>query len=86
MVIFHPYRLLYADPEHSMEGSIVLFSGKFKLDTGLHNLVQSKTMNGSVNCNFLVDIRDWSIFIRGLGPVQKVIGHILFFVKIIIEL
>ena len=25
-----------------------------------------------------ISIRDWSIFIGGLGPVQKVIGHILF--------
>ena len=31
-------------------------------------------------------IRDWSIFIGGLGPVQKAIGHILFFAKIIIDL
>ena len=31
-------------------------------------------------------LRDWSIFIRGLGPVQKVIGHLLFLDKIINEL
>ena len=33
-----------------------------------------------------MDVRDRSIFIGGLGPVQKVIGHILFLAKIIIEL
>ena len=33
-----------------------------------------------------VHMRDWSILIGGLGPVQQAIGHILFSAKIIIEL
>ena len=41
---------------------------------------------GTFAVGYTMKVRDLSIFIGGLGPVQKAIGHILFSAKMIIEL
>ena len=58
----------------------------YQQDTYYKKINNMKVVRYSAPRVYLLYFRDWSIFNGGFGPVQKSIGQILYFAKIIIEL